>query len=185
MEIWAAVLSSSVISGLIGALVAGWFSMRSKRLDYENAYFKIVLDKRIASYEEVEKLITRASIACVDENNRVYHAMFLPQKDGIQEFFLLVSHAMSDKFWLSDELFSTLRELNLIAYPAGDNQFTLLEIAKTRYLEISDLRVKIERLHNRDMRNLHLVPEFLKSKRWNNNSESLRPRIDKPATTRV
>lgn len=53
----------------MSAIVAGWFSLRSKRNEYENAYYKMVLDKRIAAYTEVDKFISGASVASVDDKN--------------------------------------------------------------------------------------------------------------------
>jgi len=157
--------------------VAGWFGLRSKRNEYENAYFKMVLDKRIASYTEVENFISGASNASVDDKNRTYHAMFQPREHGLPEFYVLLHKAMSGKFWLSDDLYAAMRELNLIAYPAGDNQEALLAIAKDRYKDIAELRTTIERLHSRDMLSLHQVPKFLRSKRFGNDYDALPPRV--------
>jgi len=177
LDIWVTVLSSSVVSGAVGVIAAGWFSLRSKRNDYENAYFKMVLDKRIAAYSEVDRFISGASVASVDDNNRLYHAMFEPHERGLPDFYVLLHDAMSGKFWLSDDLHSSLRDLNIIAYPAGNNQDELLAIAKDRYKDIAELRVTIERLHARDMLCLHKVSKFLKSKRHGNRYDELPNRI--------
>lgn len=158
--------------------MAGWFSLRSKRNEYENAYFKMVLDKRIAAYSEVERFISGASVASVDDNNRPYHAMFLPREGGMPDFYVLLHEAMSGKFWLSDDLHSALRDLNIIAYPAGSNQDALLAIAKDKYKAIAELRVTIERLHARDMLCLHRVSRFLRSKRHGNAYDELPNRVD-------
>lgn len=173
MDIWVTVLSSSVVS----AIVAGWFSLRSKRNDYENAYFKMVLDKRVAAYAEVDKFISGASVASVDNNNRPYHAMFEPREQGLPDFYVLLHGAMSGKFWLSEELHSALRRLNIVAYPAADNQEALLAIAKDRYKDIAELRTTIERLHARDMICLHKVAKFLRSKRHGNQYDELPNRV--------
>lgn len=173
MDIWVTVLSSSAVS----AIVAGWFSLRSKRNEYENAYFRIVLDKRVAAYSEVDRFISGASVASVDSNNRSYHAMFEPNERGFPDFYVLLHGAMSGKFWLSDDLHSALRDLNIIAYPAGDNQDALLAIAKDRYKDIAELRTTIERLHARDMLCLHKVGKFLRSKRHGNQYDELPNRV--------
>ena len=177
MDIWVTVLSSSIVSGTIVAIVAGWFSLRSKRHEYENAYFKMVLDKRIAAYTEVENFISGASVACVDDDNHPYHAMFLPREGSMPDFYVLLHKAMSGKFWLSDDLHSALRDLNVIAYPAGSNQEALFAIAKGRYKDIAELRTTIERLHSRDMLNLHLVSKFLRSKRHADRYDALPGRV--------
>jgi hypothetical protein len=165
------------VSGVVAAIVAGWFNLRSKRHEYENTYFKIVLDKRIASYTGVENLISGASIASVDEKGKTYHAMFEPQKNGLPEFYVLLHKAMSGKFWLSDDLYAAVRELNIIAYPAGDKQDVLLSIAKDRYKDIAELRTRIERLHSRDMLELHQVPRFLRGKKFGDGYHDLPPRV--------
>ena len=165
------------MSGTVGAIVAGWFGLRSKRNEYENAYFRMVLDKRIAVYSEVDKFISEASVASVDNNNQTYHAMFEPHERGFPDFYVLLHGAMSGKFWLSDDLHSVLRELNVIAYPAGNDQDALLAIAKDKYKDIAELRTKIERLHARDMLCLHQVSKFLKSKRYGNGYDELPNRV--------
>ena len=173
MDIWLAVLSSSVISGTVGAGIAGWVTLRSKRNDYENAYFKIVLDKRVAAYEEVELFLAAAKVAIVGEDNRTHHAMFTSEADRIPDFYILIHKAMSSGFWLSDGLFKALRKLNIIIIEARDDRDKLLELAKTRYSELAILRSEIEQLHMKDMLTLHLVPKFLKSKRHTNKFDVL------------
>ena len=84
---------------------------------------------------------------------------------------------MSAKFWLSDDIYAAIRNLNLMAYPAADNQERLLAIAKLRYKEIAETRTRIEKLHSRDMQTLHRVPQFLKSKKFGNSYQEL-PRRD-------
>lgn len=157
--------------------MAGWFSLRSKRNEYENAYFKMVLDKRIAAYSEVDRFISGASVASVDNNNRPYHAMFEPHERGLPDFYVLLHGAMSGKLWLSNDLHSALRDLNIIAYPAGDNQDALLDIAKDRYKDIAELRTTIERLHARDMLCLHQVAKFLKGKHHGDRYDKLPNRV--------
>lgn len=173
MDLWITILSSSLVSGATAAIVSGWFNLRTKNREYENAYFKIVLDKRVAAYAEVDNFISRASISQVDQENRTYHSIFTPQEEGLPEFYVLVYKAMSAKFWLSDEIYAAIRELNLMAYPAADNQERLLEIAKLRYQEIAETRTRIEKLHSRDMQNLHRVSQFLKNKKFGNSYQDL------------
>ena len=55
--------SSSVISGLLGALIVVWFNLRAKHTEYANTYYKMVLEKRIKAYEAVERLTKQIKIA--------------------------------------------------------------------------------------------------------------------------
>ena len=65
-QLWLAVLSSSVISGVLGALIAGWFNLQSKNREYANTYYSMVLEKRIKAYEAVEHLIALSILIALD-----------------------------------------------------------------------------------------------------------------------
>jgi len=70
MEIWIAVLSSTVVSALVSSLIGGWFALRSKQNEYAHAYYKVVLERRIAAYEEIEGLISAVKVAVIDADRR-------------------------------------------------------------------------------------------------------------------
>lgn len=80
-NIWLIVLSSSVISGVLGALISGWINLVMKRRDYADAYYKIVLDRRLEAQDEVEHLITRLKLAVHDDDGRLYHFLFKNDDD--------------------------------------------------------------------------------------------------------
>jgi hypothetical protein len=65
------VLSSSLIAGILGALIGGWFTLRGKRNDYANEYYKVVLARRVQAYEEVERLINMVKTAVLDQDGRL------------------------------------------------------------------------------------------------------------------
>ena len=163
-ELWLAVLSSSLISGVLGALIAGWFSLRLKGTEYANAYYKIVLDRRLAANEEVERLINKVKVAVVDDDQRPYHFLFSKDDDHVAVYNLLID-VMSQALWLSDDLFQKIRELNILMYSHKDSGSGLIEFGKKNYIEIGKLRTQIESLLARDMLTLHKVPSFLKIKR--------------------
>lgn len=162
-ELWLAVLSSSVVSGIVGALIGGWFSLRTKQNEYANTYYKLVLERRLVAYEEVEQLITRIKVAVLDKDQRPYHLLF-SKNDDQEELYKLLFAVMSRALWFSDELFERTRELNVLIYSRTRDGSCLVEFGKTNYREIAELRTKIEKLHARDMLTLHEVPKFLRSK---------------------
>jgi hypothetical protein len=163
-QLWLAVLSSSVISGTIGALIAGWFNLRSKHTEYANMYYKMVLEKRIKAYEAVEYLINQIKIAVVDTDNRPCHLLFSKDNDHANVYKTL-AYGMPDALWLSDDLFEATRDLNILVYTRAPDGFGLTEFGKAHYREIAELRTRIERLHTRDMTSLHEVPKFLRNKK--------------------
>ena len=138
--------------------------MRSKRNEYANAYFRIVLDRRVAAYEEVERLIVQIKVAVLDDEGLPYHALF--SKDDNHDFvYKLLLGIMSRALWLSDDLFDKTRALNVLIYSKTKNGAGLIAFGKEHYREVAELRTQIERLHVRDMLSLHEIPKFLKSKK--------------------
>jgi hypothetical protein len=110
-QIWFAVLSSSVVSAIIGALIAGAYNLRAKRNEYRNEYFKTVVQRRLAAYEQLEILIVSLKTAVIDTDNKPYHFLFSKDEDCITAYKLL-SDTMDRGLWLSDEAFEKTRDLN-------------------------------------------------------------------------
>jgi hypothetical protein len=162
LQLWLAVLSSSVISGILGAVIAGWFNLRLKHTEYANMYYKMVLEKRIKAYEVVERLINQIKTAVVDTDSRPYHLLFSKDDDHTNVYKALMD---GDALWLSDELFEATRDLNVLVYSQVTGDSGLIEFGKTHYRQIAEIRTKMEKLHIRDMSTLHDVPEFLRKKR--------------------
>ena len=174
-ELWLPVLSSSVISGIFGAFIAGWFNLRSKRHEYVNEYYKIVLLRRVAACEEVEQLITMLKATVLGEDSRPYHLLFSKENEEAA-IYKLFFKAMSQALWLTDDLFAQLRELNTMFFNQGSGKDGgLIEFGKRNYKPLGDLRTKIETLHARDMLELHNVRTFLKNKKPINNYSPLQP----------
>jgi hypothetical protein len=164
-QIWLAILSSSVITGLIGALLAGWFSLRSKQNEYANTYYKLVLERRLAAYEQVERLIVQIKVAIVDnDDKRPYHLLF-SKDDDRDTLYKLLFTVMSTALWLSDDLFDRTRELNVLVYSRTSHGEGLIDFGRQHYTTIAELRTKMEIAHARDMLTLHEVPQFLRSKK--------------------
>jgi hypothetical protein len=166
-ELWLAILSSSLISGIIGALIAGWFTLRSKRTEYANTYYKLVLERRLAAYEQIERLIIAIKISVADDDQRLYHIIFSNEDDYAAEYKLLFA-VMENAMWLSDDIFDVTREVNLLLFTHDARAGNLIEFGKNNYVAIGELRMELERLHARDLLTLHNVPKFLKSKRPKN-----------------
>ena len=165
-EIIVALLSSSAVSAIVAAMVSGWFNLRSKRYEYENAYFKMVLERRMKAYEQIEALITKIKIAVLDDNRQPYHLLFsdTETKDTIYAALLSVT---ASALWLSDELFDETRKLSVLIYSGLESkgEESLISFGKKNYREVAELRTRVERLHARDMLALHQVPKFLKSRK--------------------
>jgi hypothetical protein len=164
MEPLAIILSSTVISGVVSALVSGWFNVRSKQSEYANAYYKLILERRLRAYEEVETLINSIKVAVMDDDRVPYHLLFSNDEntDGVHA---MLTGVMSRSLWLSDELFEITRELSVFVYQGAAHDAGLIEFGKANYRDIAELRTRMERVLLRDMLTLHDAPAFLASKK--------------------
>lgn len=167
------ILSSSLIAGIVGALIGGWFTLRGKRNDYANDYYKLVLARRIEAYEQVERLITVVKTSVLDKDGRPYHLLF-SKDDEKQAVYNLLFSVMSKALWLSDELFGLTRQFNLLVYSHGSSPDGLIEFGKQKYEEVAELRTRIEQVHTRDMLRLHEVRRFLRSKKSADSYEAIK-----------
>jgi hypothetical protein len=154
------VLSSSALS----ALIAGVFAIRSKNTDYRNEYFKLVLRRRITAYEKVEALVPGIKTAVLDVDHRPYHLAFSSNESRI-EFYVRVMDVLSTALWITDDLFGVIRRLNILVFENTSEHESPVEFGKAHYEEIGKLRVEIEKLVARDMKTLHRIQRFLRSKR--------------------
>lgn len=175
MDILAIVLASTVISAIVSALVGGWFSLRSKQNEYANVYYKMILERRLAAYEEVERLITAIKVAVIDDDQKPYHMLFSQDDDHVNVYKTLLG-IMLKALWLTDDLFELTRQLNLLVYTGTPGESGLIEFGKKNYIAVAELRKKLELLHARDMLTLHDVPSFLKAKKPANGYSQLSPR---------
>ncbi len=165
-QIVLAILSSSLISGVLGAFIAGQYSLRAKRNDYVNDYYKMVLTKRVAAYEKLEELIVGLSTSVLDKDNRPHHWLFT-EVDPWSKAFKLLLDTTSQSLWLSDELFAKTRDLNYLFFRGSQHEGGAIEFAKENYKAIAELREEIEHVHHADMLSLHDVKGFLARKRKN------------------
>ncbi len=163
MEVWQVILSSTVVSATVSAVIAGWFNRRSKHDEYTNAYYKLVLERRLAAYEVVEDLILSIKTAVMDSDRRPYHMLFSDDAGEANVYKKIYATNMVS-LWLTDELFDLGRELNLLVHSKRKSQ-GLIEFGKENYRAIGELRTKMERTHAADLIKLHDVPRFLRSRK--------------------
>jgi hypothetical protein len=162
---WATIITSWLGSGAVSALVAGMYNLRAKRNEYVNDYYKIVLKKRIAAYEQLENTIVLLKTSVADPtDHRIYHLPFSSEKDEDWERSIVSLLAvMSHGLWLSGEAFDKLRELNLLLFHS-EKPASVVEFGKNNYQTLATLRASLERILATDMLGLHDVEQFLKSK---------------------
>ncbi len=163
---WVTIITSWLGSGALSALVSGWYGLRSKRNEYVNEYYKTIINRRIAAYEQLENTIVplKTSIADSGNDNRLYHQPFSSEKsDDWNRSVVSLLAVMSQGLWLSDEVFEKLQELNLLLFHS-EKPDSVIEFGKANYEKIATLRATLERLLARDMLSLYDVKQFLEGK---------------------
>lgn len=148
----------------MGALIAGRFNLSVKNREYENEYYKLILAKRIAAYESIQKLVTGLKSAVLDKDRQPYH-LLLSHEDCLPEAHKLLYDISSQALWLSDDLFLQTRDLGRLLFGAIDHEGGVVVSAKKHYQKFATFREEIERLHIRDMLSLHKVTQFLNAKK--------------------
>jgi hypothetical protein len=153
------------LGGLVlGALIAGVYNLRAKRNEYVNEYYKIVIQRRIAAYEQLENLIIAFKASVVDRDNKPYHVPFSGENDKVAALIQLGS-AMSQGLWLSDEAFKKTTELNYILFRLPTVERDVINFGKEHYQAIAELREALERILAADMLDMHKVGRFLRRKK--------------------
>lgn len=163
-QLWLVILSSSVISGILGALVAGAYALRGKRNEYINDYYKTVILRRLAAYEQLESLIIALKTAVLDSDNKPYHLLF-SKDDDWESVHQLLFRVMSQSLWISEEAFVKTRDLNYLAFRLKPGDRGVIEFGKKNYEAISTLRSTLENILAADMLALYDVKGFLKRKK--------------------
>jgi hypothetical protein len=146
---------------LIGALVAGIYNLRAKRNEYINDYFKTVIHRRIAAYEQLEGLIACFKAAVVGKDRKPYH-LPLSGEGAKEDIFTRLFAVMSQGLWLSNEAFDKVTELNYLLFGVPNLESDVIAFGKQNYQTIATLRDELERILAADMLELHDVGRFLK-----------------------
>jgi hypothetical protein len=157
-----ALISGSFALG--AALVGGIYSLRAKRNEYVNDYYKTVIQRRIAAYEQLERLIVDFKTSVVDKDNKLYHLPLSGENPKDNAFRQLFS-TMSQGLWLSDEAFAKTTELNYLLCRMPSTESDAINFGKQHYPAIAEIRDALEQILAADMLELHKVGQFLKRKK--------------------
>ena len=160
---WLAVLSSSLLTSVVMALITGFFVLRAKKSEYINQHFKTLVQRRLDAYDEIELAINGLKTVVLGEDQIPYHQLFSSKESWVEVYVVLLK-AMAHPLWLSNDIFARLRDLNKMVFQASTNDRGMVEFGQANYQSIALLREEIEMLHARDMLGLHNVKTFLKSK---------------------
>lgn len=170
MNIFQIVLTSSLISGIVSTIFSFYFTLKIKKLDYKNEYYKTLINKRLEAYQFVENQTAVLRNVALDElDNRAYHLMFAYGEDKFIDFQSNIILANSKGLWIDEETSNTLDEFNNLFYNINlkihyKTKEEIQEIGKNYYKTISNLRVKLENNLRQGFNDLHNVEKIFKTK---------------------
>tara|TARA_R110000868_G_C10794055_1_gene756559 strand:+ start:528 stop:1073 length:546 start_codon:yes stop_codon:yes gene_type:complete len=177
MENLNVILTSSLIAGIISAFVSYFISIRLKKLDFKNEYYKEILKKRLNAYQYIEAQIAVLKNVVLDEKDNVpYHSIF---SYGDVEFFDYQKNlimAINYNLWIDDKTTNILERINELFYSLnikinGLSEIEMHKIGKLYYQQISDLRFELENATKEGLYNLHDIRKAFKTKKKNTKRE--------------
>ena len=164
-----ALLSSAFTFGgvLLAALVAGLYNLRAKRNEYINDYYKKVIERRIAAYEQLERLIIPLKTAVLGEDKKPCHFLFsVEEEEGLLPAYSLLHGITSQALWLSEDAFQKTKELDRLLWSfKRRGGGTAVEFGQQNYQALATLRENLEKVLAADMLDLHDVGRFLRKKK--------------------
>ena len=173
MENLRLILTSTIVAGIVSAFVSYIISIKLKKLDFKNEYYKEILKKRLVAYQYIESQLAVLKTVVLDESdNKPYHMMFSYSDVEFFDFQKNMFMAISFSLWIDDETTDNLEKLNELFYNlnlkiGGKSNGELVDLGKKHYQHISDLRFQLENSTKRGLYNLHDIEKAFKTKKTN------------------
>ena len=174
------IFTSTLVASIVSIIVTYLITLRLKKIDFRNEYYKVVLTKRLKAYEFIEAQIAVLKSTVVEEDGKPYHVIFSYGEDKCIEFQQNSLIAISYGLWIDDATMKELENMNELFFSI-DNQINsktkaeIIEIGKKYYREISDSRFKLENSVKKGLYDLPNVKKIFKTKRTNTKRE-IKPR---------
>jgi len=159
-------------SGIIALIVSSFVSVYLSRLGYKQKYYERIIDRRMSAHDELQALVKILKISVVDlasGDARSYHQIFTDQ-DLFASAYVQAS-SMNHAFWISDSTRKAHIDLNrelFRCHSLFEKTNDLIEVGKTEYKEIAQIRDLLEESLLRELPHLHKIDKFFKSKKVEN-----------------
>lgn len=152
------IISSSVVATLLSTLLTWFINHRIKKQEFKNEYYKILIKKRVSTYELLEKQISILKFTIMDEDQLSYHDVF---SQGLNYFISSTNYvklATENSLWLNEKTSVKLSKLshflNRILF-RNPSESELREIGKKEYRNLAILRDELENLTRNDLLRLY------------------------------
>jgi formiminotetrahydrofolate cyclodeaminase len=85
-SLFSGAILGAFITAIIAALLSGYFNIKTKNKEYENSYAKMILEKRLFAYEQINLIINKLKESTLDSDGKAYHIIFF-SKENFNSFF--------------------------------------------------------------------------------------------------
>jgi hypothetical protein len=166
------ILTSSLVAGLISAIVSYFISIRLKRFDFKNEYYKEILKKRLKAYQYIENQISVLKAVVLGEDKKPYHSIFSFGEEKFYEFQKDLAAAISSSLWIDEKTNEELQKLNDLFFNLNNKIHSngkqeMEEVGKLYYDKISNLRFSLENSVKNGLYDLHDVKKAFRVKKNN------------------
>lgn len=167
-QIIIAIISSSVVAAVLTSII-NWLLVKQ---NYKNDYYKIILEKRINAYENMNSLVSEMSVLTNMGDYLIPTICFTVE--SFDNFQIKLALSVSDGFWLSSELSSKLSETNVYLLNNISNKISTdprkididekyNESGKLELEQVRAFRKSLQTIMNSDFKKLYDVRSFLNS----------------------
>ncbi len=156
-------LLNIIIPAAVGAVLTWLVTSIQQAKTFKNEYYKILIQKRIESYEDADAFLDRFRLALQDNKGRVYHSCF-EGPEWYSNLIVATVGLIQKKMWLSDELQEQFRILNRWLHENVDSDDPL-SFGIDNYEQLALWREKCERIYVNDLKTLYDIESFLNNKK--------------------
>jgi hypothetical protein len=154
----------SVIGGVSGAVVTLVTTLIVNRVSYKHEYYKMIIEKRIKAYNNVERLLYLIKSESLKSMSKIH---VLKDENTLKSLEQEIKNVKDDSVWLTETMKMAVSSFIKSVYLFEEKPIESLtaDDALGLYTEIKAMALVIEDVLVEDLKSLHKVRCFLRNKR--------------------
>ena len=127
MNIIEIALTSSLIAGIVSALISYFFSIRLKKIEFRNNYFKEIIGRRLDAYNQIDAFVSHLKAVVVDDKTgEAYHFILSQTSQRFLDAQTNLQQSILKSLWVDEKTSSKLEEINYFFFKI---QFTIFNVS--------------------------------------------------------
>jgi len=159
------IITTIITSGIITTIIAGIFSIFLGRNQYRYEYYKMLIQKRIETFDLIQELLQGFSVCVIDpDDKKLYHCIFSNEKNPIKDKYLMSIFKLTKaNFYISNETSETIFKMNRF-FIENKIEFDNIEDGKKYYFQIGELVDDILKSTRKEVLDSYNLKKLLKEK---------------------